>query len=288
MDLITFTHLLNGLLMIAMPVGLGIFLARRFHLSWRLWWIGAGTFFLSQVGHIPFNAGLTVLFQRGVLPSPAAEWKLPFNAITLGLSAGLWEELSRYAAYRWWAKDARNWRKGILMGAGHGGLEAIILGLLVLFTLVSMLSVRNSDLSKLVPPDQLELAQSQIIAYWNSPVFLTLFGALERAFTIPVQIALSVLVLQAFTRNHIRWLFAAIGWHALVDCLAVLMVSTRGVYLTEALIGVESLISVAFIFILRQPEPELPVQPPPPEMLQVSELREIEESTENLEKTRYN
>ncbi len=280
MDLITFTHLLNGLLMIAMPVSLGIFLVRRFQLSWRLWWIGAGTFFLSQVGHIPFNTALTVLFQRGILPSPPFEWKLPFNAILLGLSAGLWEELSRYAAYRWWAKDARTWRRGILLGAGHGGLEAIILGLLVLLTLVSMVTARNSDLSKLVTPQQLELAQQQVNTYWNSSWYLTLFGALERAFTIPVQIALSVLVLQAFTRGHIRWLFAAIGWHALVDALAVFFVSTQGVYFTEALIGVEALVSIAFIFFLRQPEPAPPEESPLPEPPQIIELPEVGETIE--------
>jgi uncharacterized membrane protein YhfC len=45
-------HLLNGLLMILLPIGLGIYLTRKLSLGWRLWWIGAGTFVLSQVGHI--------------------------------------------------------------------------------------------------------------------------------------------------------------------------------------------------------------------------------------------
>ena len=65
MDLLIITRLLNWLLMIGLPVGLGVYLTRRFRLGWRLWWIGAATFVLSQVGHIPFNWILTRLFALG-------------------------------------------------------------------------------------------------------------------------------------------------------------------------------------------------------------------------------
>jgi len=93
LDNLFFTHLLNGFLMILLPVGLGVYLTRKLSLGWRLWWIGAGTFVLSQVGHIPLNFVLTALFQRGLLPKPPMTWKPIFYAVVLGLSAGLWEGL---------------------------------------------------------------------------------------------------------------------------------------------------------------------------------------------------
>ena len=71
-----FAHLLNGLLMVGMPIGLGFFLARRVvtgttgQSGWRLWWIGAAGFVISQIGHIPFNFFLTWLFQQHILPAP--------------------------------------------------------------------------------------------------------------------------------------------------------------------------------------------------------------------------
>ncbi len=121
MDILFFTHLLNGLLMIAMPVGLAFYLTRKFKLDWRLWWIGAAVFVLSQVGHIPFNALVGPLFnQSAIVAMPVASQRL-ISAVFLGLSAGLFEELFRYGMFRWWAKDARSWRKGVLTGAGHGG-----------------------------------------------------------------------------------------------------------------------------------------------------------------------
>ncbi len=48
-------HLLNGFLMIALPLVLGVVLARRWRLSWGLFGAGAATFVASQVFHIPFN-----------------------------------------------------------------------------------------------------------------------------------------------------------------------------------------------------------------------------------------
>src|SRR5512143_2957312 len=158
---------LNGLLMILLPVGLGLWLEKRLHLGWRLWWIGAAPFVLSQVGHIPFNSGVQALFDKGLLAKPSASWQVIFSAVFLGLSCGLFEEWSRYAAYRWWAKEARSWRRGVMMGAGHGGMEAIILGLLVLLTFMNMVAVLDMDLTRRVPVEQLDLARQQIEQYWS-------------------------------------------------------------------------------------------------------------------------
>jgi hypothetical protein len=207
--------------MLALPIGLGVYLTRRFGWGWRLWWIGAGTFVFSQVGHIPFNAGLTALFQNNILPAPPDAWKLPFNAVVLGLSAGLWEEIARYATYRWWVKEARTWRKGVLLGAGHGGIEAIILGLLVLLAYVNMSIAAQMDLTGLVPADQLALAQQQISAYWSAPWYASLghwSAPSPRPSTSPPDA-----VLQAFTRKQIRWLWLAVAgtpWWMLALCIS--------------------------------------------------------------------
>lgn len=149
------------------------------------------------------------------------------------------------------------------MGAGHGGIEAIVLGILVLITYYAMIAIRNMDLSTLVPAEQLELAQFQVTAYWSAAWYATLLGALERAFSVTVQLALSILVLQVFTRSRLFWLWIAIGWHALVDAVAVYSAAILGMYVTELIIAVFALASLAFIFMLRQPEPELSVEPEP-------------------------
>jgi uncharacterized membrane protein YhfC len=288
MDILFLSHLLNGLLMIAMPVGLAIFLTKKFGLNSRLWWIGAATFVLSQVGHIPFNAYLiNPLFNQFFFIALPVAWQKVISGIILGLSAGLFEEGFRYGMYRWWAKDARSWKKGLLAGAGHGGAEAILLGLLVLYGFIQMAALRHSDLSVYFSGAKLDLAQKQVLAYWSMDWAKSMLGALERFFTIPVQICFSVLVLQTFIRKQRFWVWLAVLYHACVDATAVIAMYYLGVTWTETLIGLFAVLSVILILVLRTPDPD-PVPPTDnsysaPVLVQ----KPVEATKENLENTRY-
>lgn len=264
MEILIVTHFLNGFLMMAIPLGLAIWMAKAFKLSWRFWLVGAATFILSQVGHLPFNAGLTWLFQQKILPNPPVAWQLPFNAIVLGLSAGLWEEWANYFAMRWWAKDTRSWRRGLFFGAGHGGIEAIILGSMVLLTFFSMIAMRNLDLQSIIPAEQLELAQAQISEYWSLPWYASLLGAVERVFAMIFHLSASLLVMQTFIRRQWFWVWLAVLWHAVIDGTAVWVVSTWGAYAAEGVLAGMTLVSLGIIFALRQPEPPEPASEPPP------------------------
>jgi uncharacterized membrane protein YhfC len=246
---------LTALLMIAMPLALGIYLNRKLEGTWRLFGIGALTFVVSQVLHIPFNFWvLNPLMERfGLSMSVAAQ--LVVIAILLGLSAGVFEEVARYVFYRFWLKkdDDRTWHSAVMFGAGHGGGEAIILGVLTLAAFVQLLALRDVDLSTQVPPDQLELAQMQVEMYWAQPWYAVLLGAVERAAAISFHISASVMVLQVFRRRNILWLFLAIAWHTLLDAIAVFGIQTWGVYITEALIVGMGILSIVIVVLLREP-----------------------------------
>jgi uncharacterized membrane protein YhfC len=287
MDIPFLAHLLNALLMIAMPVGLAIFLTRRWRAGWRLWLIGAATFILSQVGHIPFNVLIgRLLLQTGMDRLPPLA-KILISAVLAGLSAGFFEEFFRYGMYRWWAKDARSWRTGILTGAGHGGAEAILLGALALYAFLQLVVLRNADLSAFFPPDQLAAAQAQVAAYWSMPWYASMLGALERLFALTVQISLALIVLQCFIRRQAFWVWLAVGYHALLDATSVFAVQYLGAYGTEALIGVFAVISLIIILLLRRPEPTPPMgeTPAPPPTAFIP--RPPEETAEKLEDTRF-
>jgi len=288
-DILVITHTLNGLLMILLPILLGFYLNHKYRPGWRLWWLGAATFVASQIGHLPFNYWLTYVFNQGWLPVPPEGQRLIFNAVVLGLSSGIWEETARYVTYRWFARDARSWRKGLMLGAGHGGIEAIILGGIVLLTFVNMLAMRTINLEGVIPPEQVELASQQIQSYWSMPWYSSLLGALERLFTLIFHLSASLLVLQVFLRRQIRWLWLAIGWHATINAIGVYSAARWGTTLTEGLIGIAALISLGIILALKtsggkdedQPS-ELPLQ-----MQDEFEMPVIEETDEALDKTRY-
>jgi uncharacterized membrane protein YhfC len=212
---------------------------------------GALTFIASQVVHIPILYGLDYVIKQA-FPSFPKEWALPFNAVFLGLLAGLCEEIARYVVYRRFVPTARTWKQALVFGTGHGGIEAIIFGVIACLTVAQMVALRGTDLSTLgIPAEQVPLVQQQLDTFWASPWYAGLLGALERVFAICFHISASVLVLQTFTRKNIAWLWLAVLWHAIVDGAAVIAVGTVGIYWTEAIIGVGALISLAIIFALR-------------------------------------
>ncbi len=303
MSPLVFTRFLNGFLMIAIPIALAIYLARRFRLGWRLWWIGAAGFIISQVGHLPFNWILNRLFVMGMLPTPPNSWRLIFFAILGGLSAGLFEELTRAGIYRWWADDARSWRKGFQLGAGHGGAEAIILGGLVLIGFVNVLILSGPDAARLVSPDQMALVQQQVAAYWSGNPFLALLGAVERVFSIINHLALSLIVLQAFIRRQPAWIAVAVLYHTLLDgsmayCAGLWGKQTWGMLAVEGIIGIGALVSLMIIIVLYRPEPASQAEdetlqpaaaPVPPARIAdlLKEQPEIEVDEDILKDSRY-
>jgi uncharacterized membrane protein YhfC len=256
MNVLYTTYILNGLLVIAIPIALAVYLTRKFELTWRLWWIGAAVFILSQVGHLPFDTYVVtpLLDKMNSNPALPATGALILSALMLGLSAGLWEEILRYAMFRWWAKDDHSWSHGLLAGAGHGGAGAIIIGLLVLYNFNNMLIVRTMDLSTLVSADQLPVVQAQVNAFWSAPWYSTFTEATQQLFTILVQICFTLLVLQTFIRTQLYWVFIAIGAHTLFEAARVVSQNLLNVYLMNVVLGVFAIGSIIAIFVLRSPE----------------------------------
>lgn len=260
-----FLYPLNAVLMIALPIILGVIVVNKTRAPWSLFGIGAITFVGSQVVHLPLNAGLTEFFKwlwPNATPQP---WHLPFNAVVLGLTAGLSEEMARYIGYRFLAPHARAFRDGLMLGTGHGGIEAIILGLLSGYAFIQMASLQRTGLEGLgLTGAPLELARQQVTAYWASPPYLALLGAVERLFALTVHVSLSVVVLQVFIRRQWRWLVLAIGYHALSDAVAVLLVGWRWQALPiEGAIGLFALGGLAMLWWLRPRDGLIPVQPEP-------------------------
>ena len=295
MNILYITYPLSGILIITLVFALAIFLIRKYGLRWRLFFIGAIGFLISQILHIPFNAlVLNPLIKNQIQPSLPEILGSALTALLLGLSAGLFEEFTRYGLYRWWAKDARSWAKGVLLGTGWGGIEAILVAGIILATFFQMIALRGVDLSSVVPAEQIELAQQQVESYWSIPWHLSMLGFVERSFAIPIQISLSVLVLQVFTRGQSRWLWFAIGWHTLIDSAAVFVLTMWKdfawiFYAVEALAGIFAIVALVIIFAQKEPEPEPePTLQQPPEPLDPSNLDEMEPTLENLEDSRYN
>ncbi len=248
-----FVRALNAGIMLLLPLFVALAWTKRTKASWRLFGIGTAAFIASQVLHIPFNIfALSSLLELAGLDASESVGALAVIAIALGLSAGIFEETARYLVYRYWLKRESAWHEGIMLGLGHGGVESIIVGGLALYALAQVLVLRGENLGNYIPPDQIELAQAQLTAYWNMPWHTVLLGAVERLAALSFHIGASVIVLQALRRDNLIWLGIAIAWHALLDGIAVFGGQSWNICTTEACIVLLGGLSLWFAFLLRE------------------------------------
>lgn len=246
------TYALNFTLMLLMPLALGWFLARRLTQPWRFFLVGAIGFVFSQIFHIPLNAGLTLAFRQGLLPAPPESWQTLFNPIVLGLTAAICEEPIRYLMLKFALKEARSWSSALMFGAGWGGIEAIITGLLAAIAFVNLVLLRdNPALLSTLSPEQMAAVQSQLSAYWTAPWYMSLLGAVERVFALITHLALTVLVMQVFLRRGWRWLGFAILWHWASNTAAIYVLTRWGPLAAESLLAMFALAALGVIFALR-------------------------------------
>lgn len=216
--LIGSVFIVSGLLEIIIPLIIGFYLKRRLGTSWKTWFVGALMFIVSLI-RIPLNTYASQL----VLSSPDSPMTFSLLVLIPSLTAGIFEETARYVGFRYLIKDD-TYEKGLMYGAGHGGIESILLvGVSVLS--VGVILFTNPEV---LPPGQLD-------AVLATPAYLPLVGLYERIMTMIIHIGLSIMVLESVRRKEIKYLLAAIGTHALMNYMAV-SVASYGVIISELLI----------------------------------------------------
>lgn len=236
--------LINSLGMIVVPLVAAFYFSRKFNLSWKLFLAGGLTFIASQVLHIPLVVALSTSMQV---------WNVVTTAIVLGLLAGIFEETARYILYKFILKKSRSWNEGVYVGLGHGGTEAILLGVVTMLTFINMMAYRYIDLSTVpsIPVEQLELARQQVDAYWATPPYLAILGFVERLFAMCLHVALSVMVLYGLASKKPIWFWLAVTWHTIVDAVAVYLVQKIDMLVLEGIIGLFAIVSVMIVFWLK-------------------------------------
>ncbi len=285
-------RLLNAIIMIALPLALAPIFVRRLGVAWRLFGIGALTFLASQVLHVPFNLWalnplLKQLQSSGIRPGTS----LVASAVLVGLSAGLFEECTRYLVLRFWLRKERTWGQMLMFGLGHGGFEAMLLGAWALYMFFQALALRQVDLSTMVPADQLQSTAASLTFYWEVPWHMALLGALERGLTICLHLGLTILVWQAMVRHSIGWVGFAIAWHTIANAGALIIHQTSGMYIAEGFVALAAGISLLIAFALRRHGPAVesvaaPMGPRPP--LVVERIGATEDlSPDKLDQSRY-
>lgn len=241
-------------LMIVLPIGFAWLLIRRLATPVSLLLAGAATFLASQALRLPLLQALTTGFASGDLPAPDPAHLFAFNVTILALTAGLFEESARYFAYRYLIPQARTWNAAVTFGAGHGGMEAIVLGGLMGLELASMVALGTPGSAPLPgqSPEEHARLVEQAARYWATPWYVPLLGALERVFALCFHLAMAVVVLMALLRRNLMWLVGAIAAHAAANAAGIAALTLHGPVAAEIVVGLIAALALYVLFSLRR------------------------------------
>lgn len=124
-----------------------------------------------------------------------------------------------------------------MYGAGHGGMEAIlVLGMASFNNLVSAVMINSGNLvSSLAEGSDVEAILTQLSPLWSLPAWQFFMGGIERIMAMILHVALSVLVYQAVKEKQKMWMYPiAILLHAAINFVVILVANHGSLVLAEA------------------------------------------------------
>jgi uncharacterized membrane protein YhfC len=227
------------------PVAAAAWWARRTRAPLSVALFGALVFFVSQVVlRLPWQIPLGVWLG----PRIKGHWALGVAWIAASaLTAGLFEEIGRWAGYRWLLRRERSFRVGVMFGIGHGGVESMLLVGLNLGVSAVLYVLFASGHAPVMPAE----AATKVVDALSALAPADLLAAtLERAMAMTFHVAASLVVLQCFTRGSKAWLVGAVLLHFATDFVGVegaLQLKRWGSLAAEAAVLPSFVVAVAII-----------------------------------------
>lgn len=212
----------SALLSIGAPIGLLVYFRKRCGGKLVPALVGAAAFAV-------FALGLEQLLHSLVL-RPDAQGNIelmnrPVLYMLYGsLAAGAFEETARFLSFRLLKRRYGGVGTALSYGAGHGGIEAILVGGLSMINAIAMSAIVNGgNAAMLTSGENGALVAAKLQAIAAAPPTQFLLAGAERMFALAIHIALSVIVFYSVYEKRRAWLYpAAILLHALIDAPAAL------------------------------------------------------------------
>ena len=209
---------LSAFIAVALPFVVFFALRRRLDLRARNIFVGALIFVVTVVV-LESAMHYFVLVANPVTKAWFDAHAVGF-AVYAALAAALFEETGRYVGMRYLAKPLPGSSTPVAYGIGHGGAEALLIGLNigVIGVLGYLMMTGQADSLHLDAPTTAKIRDGLVGASFGS----SLLGGIERISAIVLQIGLSLLVWQAVHARRIVFYFAAVAFHFAFDFPAAL------------------------------------------------------------------
>lgn len=204
---------ISGAILVATP----LYFVRKFRREWKM---PKGMFLKAGLALLTIE-----LFHFSVMDSAIATWPqfldlhFVWQAIILGLSAGLFFELGRFFVLDKLFQKVRDVKRALYFALSWNGLETILFGaLMVIGSYGIYLLATTSDITLLFPDaslselDQAKLYQEQAFELFGMFPLYGLTPLLERAVLLLLDLVLTLLVLMRFQKGENRFVwFAVLG-----------------------------------------------------------------------------
>jgi uncharacterized membrane protein YhfC len=239
--------IIQGIISFLIPVVAYIILQRKYHISFKPIFVGVIVFLVfSQILEGSINAYVLKINKTTSEITKHPYWFALYGA----LAAGIFEEIGRFVGFTWFLKKYQERKDGLAYGLGHGGIEALLIGV--------MMSIQNIIFASLINAGKFEVslgakvpaeAMAQIkTGLMNTHISDALLLGLERTAAFFIQLALSLLVLYAVRTKKFQYVLLAIFLHAFIDYIAVLhKAAGLSIIIVELFIVLAAVCSFLFI-----------------------------------------
>jgi len=233
--------LISAVIMIVIPVFLLKYFSKKWQISGGVFW-KAGLFLL-----------FIEIFYLAVIGNASSLWpdlltsSNLLKALIVGLSTGLFFELGRFLVLDKIFKNLRSVRDCAFFAMGWGGVETLLVGILLIVSTFGMqFMIASNNLSALMPDagsqeiKQLEELKQESIVLMSGNPLLALTPVIERVSRTALDLSLTMLCLLALVKGETKYVWMAVAMRALITLTAVLIGSLGAlagdlIYLTLAL-----------------------------------------------------
>lgn len=234
---------------LALPAAFLWYFLARFKISLKVVGVGALMFVVSALVLERLMHAYFLQWNSATAQFLQNPWAF---AVYGGVAAGVFEESGRYVAFKFLLKRFRAWHDGIAYGIGHGGIEAILIGVLAnVSNIASSILIDTGAFAAIIakaPADQVAKMQTIQRLLSSTPSEFFLIGGYERAMAFLLQVALSVLVLYGVKQGKVHVLLLAIVLHAIVDFPSALaQKGAVGLWVPEGMALAAGLLGAIFI-----------------------------------------
>lgn len=223
---------------IAAPIGLLIYMMKKYKASIVPFFIGAGVF-------IVFALVLEQLMHLGVFAAAGGQEKLSENVWIYGLygatAAAVFEETGRYIAMKFLFKKRRDRINTLMYGIGHGGIESIlIVGLSSVSNIATSIAINTGTIQSsmaLVDDSMKQTLFDQLSQLWTIPSYQFYIAGVERILAITIQIILSFFIYWGVKYGKKRYIALAYLYHFAVDFSTVIIADIISTIAAEVIVA---------------------------------------------------